>query len=100
MHHDAVYENVHHDVVHDTIHHPAVEEDRIVCTTCGAMFANPVDFTNHSKESIRNGNIDKRGGYYTTSVVVQEAWDESVLRDAAWDEEVVAYKCARCGVTK
>lgn len=108
VHHDAVYSTVHHDAVYDMVHHDAVKEGRIVCS-CGAILE-PANYEFHLNSSLENGTIDNCGGYYTTSVIVQEAYDEQVLVSAAYDEQVLAtaawdetvttgYTCS-CGATK
>lgn len=110
VHHDAEYKTVHHDAQYKTVHHDAVTKNVCICNGCGAQFDTDDAWGAHSESQLLAGNY-KCGSYYTTNVVIQQAydekvlvkdaWDEKVLVKAAWDETVTTgYKCSGCGATK
>lgn len=110
VHHEAEYKTVHHEAEYKTVHHDAVTKAVAVCNGCGAQFDTTSAWGSHSKSEILSGN-KKCSSYHSSTVVIQQAYDEQVLVKDAWDEQVLVsgawdetittgYKCSGCGATK
>lgn len=105
VHHDAQYKTVHHDAQYQTVHHDAVTEEHHICNGCNA------DITGNESAHLKANVLNGCGGWHSSWVTVQEAYDEQVLVQAAYDEQVLVsgawdetvttgYKCSSCGATK
>ena len=121
--HEWIDETVWHDEVTHIEHHDAVTEERwvsvpvrinhYICNTCrkefttqeeayahedatymAAIAANDMSLA-HSGHSVISETVDQ--GYYET-VVVKEAYDETVIDSPAWEEHRL--RCTGCGETK
>ena len=121
--HEWIDETVWHDEVTHIEHHEAVTEERwvsvpvrinhYICNTCrkefttqeeayahedatymAAIDANDMSLA-HSGHSVISETVDQ--GYYAT-VVVKEAYDETVIDSPTWEEHIL--RCAGCGETK
>ena len=105
VHHDAEYRTVHHDAEYRTVHHDAVTQERHICNGCNA------DITGNESAHIKANILNGCGGWHSSIVTIQQAYDEQVLVRAAYDERVLVraawdetvttgYKCSTCGVTR
>ena len=121
--HEWVEETVWHEEISHIEHHDAVTEERwvsvlvrinhFICNTCrkefttqeeayahedatymAAIDANDMNLA-HSGHSVISETLDQ--GYYET-VVVREAYDETVIDSPAWEEHIL--RCNGCGETK
>lgn len=105
VHHDAEYRTVHHDAEYRTVHHDAVTQERHICNGCNA------DITGNESAHIKANILNGCGGWHSSIVTIQQAYDEQVLVRAAYDEQVLVraawdetvttgYKCSTCGATR
>ena len=97
----AEYKTVHHDAETHIVHHDAVYENQTLystfCNTCNAEL----------EEGKAQEHISQTGhaGFtknvpHVESVLVKQAWDETITDKEAYDETVlVDYKCASCDAT-
>ena len=121
--HEWVEETIRHEEISHIEHHDAVTEERwvsvpvrinhYICNTCrkefttqeeayahedatymAAIDANDMSLA-HSGHSVISETVDQ--GYYET-VVVKEAYDETVTDSPAWEEHIL--RCIGCGETK